>query len=104
MARSLCVLLEIDSGVTDDMDECSLRFQFGRCSVNTFFPAALEILRTDQELFSSFVENKISWDDAEEVSYKSYILCSGSDLTLRQFYKLFEQNKVAKTAFVAHKA
>jgi threonine dehydrogenase-like Zn-dependent dehydrogenase len=60
----------------------SLRFQFGRCSVATFFPYALQVLRDNQDLFMSFVENRISFDQTEE------------------FYKLFEQNKVAKTVFV----
>jgi hypothetical protein len=54
----------------------SLRFQFGRCSVANFFPAALQVLRDNQEIFASFVENKIGFDEAEEV--KS---CYGISLT-----------------------
>ncbi|BEJ07923.1 hypothetical protein CcaverHIS641_0500080 [Cutaneotrichosporon cavernicola] len=60
----------------------NLRLQFGRCSVKTFFPYALQVLQDNRELFKTFVEHRISFDETEE------------------FYKLFEQNKVAKTVFV----
>ncbi len=45
----------------------SLRFQFGRCSVRSFFEPALEILRTNQELFEGFMEHMVPWGQAEEV-------------------------------------
>ncbi|RSH82824.1 hypothetical protein EHS25_005814 [Saitozyma podzolica] len=60
----------------------NLRFQFGRCSVRKFYPMALEILKANIPLFEGFVEHRIALDDAEE------------------YYRLFEQNKVAKTIFV----
>ncbi|ORX34455.1 chaperonin 10-like protein [Kockovaella imperatae] len=60
----------------------NLRLQFGRCSVRTYYPYALEILRQNQELFSTFIEHKVSLDQAQE------------------YYTLFEQNKIAKTVFV----
>lgn len=71
--------------------------QFGRCSVQSFFPKALALLRDNQELFSSFIENYIELDEAPKVSERD------SDLANSQYYKLFEQNKVAKTAFVGYK-
>lgn len=42
--------------------------QFGRCSVQSFFPKALALLRDNQELFSSFIENYIELDEAPKVS------------------------------------
>ena len=42
--------------------------QFGRCSVRTFYPPALEVLRNHLDIFSSFVEHKVPLDKAEEVS------------------------------------
>lgn len=44
--------------------------QFGRCSVRTFYPPALEILRNHLEIFSSFVEHKVGIEEAEEVRPK----------------------------------
>lgn len=55
--------------------------QFGRCPVHTFTPAALQVLRDHQELFSAFIEHTVPVEEAEE------------------YYKLFEQNKIAKTVF-----
>ena len=46
----------------------SLRLQFGRCSVQTYYCYALEVLRQNLELFSTFIEHKVSLDKAEEVS------------------------------------
>ena len=59
----------------------SLRFQFGQCSVPTYFDGALQILRKNQDLFGDFIQKKISIDEAEE------------------HYKLFEQNKIGKVVF-----
>jgi hypothetical protein len=42
--------------------------QFGRCSVRTFYPPALEVLRNHLDIFSSFVEHKVGINEAEEVS------------------------------------
>jgi hypothetical protein len=41
--------------------------QFGRCAVNKFFDKALDLLRQNQDLFSTFVEHKIGFDQADEV-------------------------------------
>ena len=41
--------------------------QFGRCSVRTFYPPALEVLRDHLDIFSSFVEHKVGIEEAEEV-------------------------------------
>lgn len=68
----------IDGNILYDKN---VRMQFGRCSVRTFFPAALNVLKDNLELFKSFVENKVDLDEAPE------------------YYKLFEQGKVAKTVF-----
>lgn len=46
----------------------SVRLQFGRCSVRHFYPAALKVLMSNQELFMSFVEHKVNFSEAEEVS------------------------------------
>ena len=45
--------------------------QFGRCSVRTFYPPALEVLRNHLDIFSSFVEHKVPLERAEEVSIPS---------------------------------
>jgi hypothetical protein len=45
----------------------SIRMQFGRCSVRTFYPLALEVLRNHLDIFSSFVEHKVGIDEAAEV-------------------------------------
>lgn len=60
---------------------------------------ALEILKANIPLFEGFVEHRIALDDAEEVSATSEVY---ADFVLmwRQYYRLFEQNKVAKTIFV----
>jgi hypothetical protein len=50
----------------------SIRMQFGRCSVRTFYPAALQVLKDNLDVFKTFVENKISLDQAEEVSADVY--------------------------------
>lgn len=71
--------ITIDGNILYDKN---VRAQFGRCSVRTFFPAALNVLKANLELFKSFVENKVDLDEAEE------------------YYRLFEQGKVAKTVFV----
>ena len=76
----------------------SLRLQFGRCSVRTYYASALEILRANQELFSTFIEHKVSMDQAEEVSWTLHTRRIA--LTELQYYTLFEQNKIAKTIFV----
>jgi hypothetical protein len=60
---------------------------------------ALEILKANIPLFEGFVEHRIVLDDAEEVSAASE-LYADSVLMRRQYYRLFEQNKVAKTIFV----
>ncbi|GMK57459.1 hypothetical protein CspeluHIS016_0402930 [Cutaneotrichosporon spelunceum] len=59
-----------------------LRFQWGQCSVPTYFPGAMEVLRDNKELFSHFIEKKIDFSEAEE------------------YYTLFEKNKIGKTVFV----
>lgn len=45
----------------------SPRFQFGMCSSHYYFPAALEILKKNRDLFAKFIEHKIHIDKAEEV-------------------------------------
>lgn len=60
----------------------SLRFQWGQCSVPTYFPGALEVLRDNKDIFAQFIEEKIDFSQAEE------------------YYALFEKNKVGKTVFV----
>ena len=57
----------------------SLRLQFGRCSVRTYYAPALEILRANQQLFSTFIEHKVSLDQAEEVSHLSVLERSSAD-------------------------
>jgi threonine dehydrogenase-like Zn-dependent dehydrogenase len=49
--------------------DTNARLQFGRCSVRTFFPLALNVLRGNIALFKTFVENKVDLGEAEEVSY-----------------------------------
>ncbi|KAK8858877.1 hypothetical protein IAR55_003108 [Kwoniella newhampshirensis] len=60
----------------------NVKLQFGRCSVKTFYNAALEVLAENQEVFKSFIEHKVGFSEAPE------------------YYELFEKNKVAKTVFV----
>lgn len=50
----------------------SVRLQFGRCSVRHFYPAALEVLMHNQELFKSFIEYKVGFSQAEEVSVQPH--------------------------------
>lgn len=50
--------------------------------MHTYTPAALQVLRDNQDLFDDFIEHKVSIDEAPE------------------YYKEFEQNKIGKTAFV----
>jgi hypothetical protein len=59
----------------------SVRFQFGRCSVNTYFEPALKVLQDNIELFSKFVENTVSVEEAPK------------------YYDLFHKGEVGKTAF-----
>lgn len=51
----------------NDLYDKNVRMQFGRCSVRTFFPLALNVLKANLELFQSFVENRVEIDQAEEV-------------------------------------
>ncbi|WWC71078.1 uncharacterized protein I206_105031 [Kwoniella pini CBS 10737] len=60
----------------------NVKLQFGRCSVRTFYQPALKVLVDNQEIFKSFIENKVGFSQAAE------------------YYELFEKNKVAKTVFV----
>lgn len=80
----------------------SIRMQFGRCSVRTFYPPALEVLRDHIDIFSSFVEHKVPIDKAEEVSPSHPLsrLTSMSISDTVQYYKLFEKNLISKTVFV----
>ncbi|KIR32181.1 alcohol dehydrogenase [Cryptococcus deuterogattii MMRL2647] len=71
--------LKIDGGLLYDKN---VRLQFGRCSVRHFYPAALEVLVSNQDLFMSFIEHKVNFSQAEE------------------YYTLFEQGKVSKTVFI----
>jgi hypothetical protein len=62
---------------------------------------ALEILKANIPLFEGFVEHRIALDDAEEVSATSEVYADYAYVLMRrQYYRLFEQNKVAKTIFV----
>jgi threonine dehydrogenase-like Zn-dependent dehydrogenase len=70
---------EIDG---DTLYSKNVRMQFGRCSVRTFFPLALDVLKNNLALFTSFVEHKVGLEDAEE------------------YYKLFNEGKINKTVFV----
>ena len=81
----------------------SLRFQFGRCSVRSFFDPALQVLRANQELFDGFVEHVVEWDQAEEVGcrHRVYMVVM-ANRSWYQYYALFERNKVGKTAFMAY--
>lgn len=60
----------------------NVRMQFGRCSVRTFFPLALDVLKNNIDLFAKFVEHKVGIEEAEE------------------YYKLFNEGKINKTVFV----
>lgn len=60
----------------------NIRMQFGRCSVRTFFPAAMRVLRDNLDLFSSFVQHRVPLDDAPE------------------YYARFEKGEIGKTVFV----
>ncbi|WOO84330.1 putative zinc-binding alcohol dehydrogenase [Vanrija pseudolonga] len=75
----------------------NLRFQYGRCSVQTFIPGAIEILRTNKDLFEHFIENEIGFDEVVEVG-----LVAGGRANA-QSYKLFEKNKIGKTVIVLDK-
>lgn len=59
----------------------NIRMQFGRCSVRTFFPLALQVLKNNLELFEKFVEHKVDLGEAEG------------------FYERFEKGEVGKTVF-----
>ncbi|WRT68091.1 uncharacterized protein IL334_005066 [Kwoniella shivajii] len=72
-------IIKLNGGALYDKN---VKFQFGRCSVRTFYAAALEVLSANQDLFKSFIEHKVGFSQAEE------------------YYALFEKNKVAKTVFV----
>lgn len=52
----------------EDPLTASLKLQFGRCSVRRFFPGALRVLEANKELFAGFIENRIRWEQAEQVS------------------------------------
>jgi hypothetical protein len=54
---------------------------FGRCSVRTFLPEAITLLRKNIDLFSTFVEETVSVEKAQE------------------YYERFERNEVGKVAF-----
>lgn len=68
------VLNFCSQGKDADNMKTSIRFQFGRCSVRTFFPLALQLLRNNVDLFSSFIEHKITFDEAEKVGHRIFIL------------------------------
>jgi threonine dehydrogenase-like Zn-dependent dehydrogenase len=59
----------------------SIRFQFGRCSVATYFKEALEVLRTHKDLFSTFIQHIVSLEEAPT------------------YYHYFEQGKIGKVIF-----
>ncbi|KAK4687118.1 hypothetical protein P7C73_g3002, partial [Tremellales sp. Uapishka_1] len=60
----------------------NLRFQFGRCSVKTFYPLSLEILKANLDLFSNFVEQSAPLEEAPI------------------WYERFEKGEIGKTVFV----
>ena len=64
---------------------CSLRLQFGRCSVSKFYQESVELLESNLDLFHTFIEREISLDEAPEC------------------YRLFEQGKIGKTVFILDK-
>lgn len=68
-----------------------MRLQFGRCSVRHFYPAALEVLMNNQELFKSFIEYKVGFSQAEEVSVqpRNYTV----DNPLRRCSTILSSNK-----------
>ena len=53
------------------------------------------VLRSNQNLFETFVENKIQFDEAGKVECIAYE--RESQANIGQFYQLFSDNKVAKT-------
>lgn len=59
----------------------NVRMQFGRCSVKTFFPLALGVLKSNIGLFEKFVEHKVDLGEAEK------------------YYELFDKGKIGKTVF-----
>lgn len=70
---------EIDG---DTLYSKNIRMQFGRCSVRTFYPLALDVLKNNIDLFSQFVEHKVGIEEAKE------------------YYKLFSEGKINKTVFM----
>lgn len=60
----------------------NVRMQFGRCSVRTFFPAAMRVLTSNLDLFRDFVQHRVPIDDAPE------------------YYRRFEKGEIGKTVFV----
>lgn len=54
---------------------------FGRCSVRTFLPEAIRLLRANIDLFETFVEETVSVEKAPE------------------YYERFERNEIGKVAF-----
>ncbi|EJT53302.1 hypothetical protein A1Q1_05265 [Trichosporon asahii var. asahii CBS 2479] len=60
----------------------NVRMQFGRCSVRTFFPAAMNVLKGNLDLFRSFVQFKVGINEAPE------------------YYTRFEKGEIGKTVFV----
>lgn len=60
----------------------NIRMQFGRCSVRTFFPLAMDVLRNNLDLFKDFVQHKVRLEEAPE------------------YYRRFEKGEIQKTVFV----
>ena len=65
----------------DQADVNSIRLVFGRCSVRTFLPQAIQLLRSNIALFETFVEEIVSVEKAAE------------------YYERFERNEIGKVAF-----
>lgn len=61
--------------------ESSIRMVFGRCSVRTFLPEAIRLLKANLDLFETFVEEIVSVEKAPE------------------YYERFERNEIGKVAF-----
>jgi threonine dehydrogenase-like Zn-dependent dehydrogenase len=61
--------------------DISIRMVFGRCSVRTFLPEAIRLLKANLDLFETFVEAIVSVEDAAE------------------YYTRFEKGDIGKVAF-----
>jgi threonine dehydrogenase-like Zn-dependent dehydrogenase len=59
--------------------EFSIRMVFGRCSVRTFLPEAIRLLKANLDLFETFVEEIVSMEKAPE------------------YYERFERNEILVT-------